>query len=100
MEPLVLVVYFSSETIFGRVLLVYSLHLLSVDESTVTAEQQQFRDKFVFYRFFDDVDANKEPLRKPPPDVARDVQNKKEEVLTQLIQLAPDAVLKAILKKP
>ena len=67
---------------------------------TVTAEEQQFRDKFIFYRFHDDVDSGKEPLRKPPSDAARDAQNRKEEVISQLIQQAPDAVLKAILRKP
>jgi len=67
---------------------------------SVTAEEQQFRDKFIFYRFHDDVDSGKEPLRKPPSDAARDAQNRKEEVISQLIQQAPDAVLKAILRKP
>ena len=66
---------------------------------TVTQEEHQFKDKFIFYRFHEDVD-QKEAMRKPTSDQIRDAQQRKEEVVSQLIQLAPDAVLKAILRKP
>jgi Rap guanine nucleotide exchange factor 4 len=70
----------------------------SIEHHTVTQEHQ-FKDKFVFYRFHDDVE-REEALRKPGSDQVRDAQQRKEEIISQLIQLAPDAVLKAILRKP
>ena len=56
----------------------------------------------MFYRFRDDAEGRGEGQagRKPTPDVVRDAQQKKDEVIATLTQLAPDAVLKAILRKP
>ena len=66
------------------------------------SKEHQFKDKFVFYRFHDDVEGRGDgPAgRKPNNDVIRDAQQKKDEVISTLTQLAPDAVLKAILRKP
>lgn len=93
--------------------------------SISVSKEHQFKDKFVFYRFHDDAEGRGEgPAgRKPSNDAAREAQQKKDEVIikketciikrfincnpwcvTQVIstltQLAPDAVLKAILRKP
>lgn len=66
------------------------------------SKEHQFKDKFVFYRFHDDAEGRGDgPAgRKPSQDAVRDAQQKKDEVISTLTQLAPDAVLKAILRKP
>ncbi|XP_059352336.1 rap guanine nucleotide exchange factor 4-like isoform X2 [Daphnia carinata] len=75
-----------------------------LDEQVILAlsKEHQFKDKFVFYRFHDDAEGRGDgPAgRKPNADVVRDAQQKKDEVISTLTQLAPDAVLKAILRKP
>lgn len=67
------------------------------------SQEQQFKDKFALYRFHDDVDdaraSSSSSLAKPTSDQVRDAQQRKDEVISQLIQLAPDAVLKSILRK-
>ncbi|KZS09472.1 Exchange protein directly activated by cAMP [Daphnia magna] len=75
-----------------------------LDEQVILAlsKEHQFKDKFVFYRFHEDAEGRGDgPAgRKPSQDVVRDAQQKKDEVISTLTQLAPDAVLKAILRKP
>ncbi|EFX81993.1 hypothetical protein DAPPUDRAFT_210921 [Daphnia pulex] len=75
-----------------------------LDEQVILAlsKEHQFKDKFVFYRFHEDAEGRGDgPAgRKPGQDAVRDAQQKKDEVISTLTQLAPDAVLKAILRKP
>lgn len=63
--------------------------------------EQPFRDKHLFYRFLEDNSAQLgEPLPSPLSQERRDAEERLPSIVAFLIQRAPDATLRLVLRKP
>ena len=64
-------------------------------------EEQPFRDKYLFYKFLEDISAKVgENVATPSSQERRDAEERLNTVLSFLQQRAPDATLRLILRKP
>lgn len=63
----------------------------------LVSQEHYFKDKYLFYRFCGDENGN---LVKPVPSEQTECEEQLNDVITTLSQVAPDAMLRMILRKP